>query len=152
MNFDPKLVDEWVAIWNSYDLDQIPPLFLADERVTYFSSEKEGAVKGFQALMDHHRGFGFVEGGKESPNKLWLEDVHVATYDASAVVTAIWFFRRVGTSPEGPRHPRLRPRRRRFPHRPRQLLKLLSCMTSPMAGALTLSRMILNIGNVSRLG
>jgi hypothetical protein len=97
MNFDPKLVDEWVAIWNSYDLDQIPPLFLADERVTYFSSEKEGAVKGFQALMDHHRGFGFVEGGKESPNKLWLEDVHVATYDASAVVTAIWFFRRGGS-------------------------------------------------------
>jgi len=39
MKFDPKLVDEWVAVWNSYDLDQVPKLFLDDERVTYFSFE-----------------------------------------------------------------------------------------------------------------
>jgi len=97
MKFDPKLVDEWVAVWNSYDLDQVPKLFLDDERVTYFSSEKEGAVKGFHALMDHHRGFGFVEGGKVSPNKLWLEDVDVASFEDSAVVTAIWFFKRGGS-------------------------------------------------------
>jgi hypothetical protein len=25
--------------WNSYDLDQVPRLFLDDERVTYFSTE-----------------------------------------------------------------------------------------------------------------
>jgi ketosteroid isomerase-like protein len=97
MKFDPKLVDEWAAIWNSYDLSKVPELFLDDGRVTYFSSEKEGAVKGFQALMDHHRGFGFVEGGKASLNKLWLEDVDIADFGDSAVVTAIWYFRRGGS-------------------------------------------------------
>ena len=98
MEFNPKLVDEWVAIWNSYDLSKVPDLFLDDDRVTYFSSEKEGAVIGFDALLEHHREFGFVEGGKDSPNSLWLEDVHVAAYDSSAVVTAIWYFSRGGSS------------------------------------------------------
>ena len=104
MKFDAKLVDEWVAIWNSYDLSRVPDLFLEDERVTYFSSEKEGAVIGFDALVEHHREFGFVEGGKESPNRLWLEDIHVAAYDSSAVVTAIWYFSR-GGSPDAQRGP-----------------------------------------------
>jgi ketosteroid isomerase-like protein len=94
MKFDPKLIDEWVAIWNNYDLNQVPNLFLEDERVTYFSSEKEGAVKGFKALMDHHRAFGFVEGGKSSPNKLWLEDIDIVDFGDSVVATAIWFFKR----------------------------------------------------------
>ena len=94
MKFDPKLIDEWVAIWNNYDLNQVPNLFLEDERVTYFSSEKEGAVKGFKALIDHHRRFGFVEGGKSSPNKLWLEDIDIADFGDSTVATAIWFFKR----------------------------------------------------------
>ncbi|MEE8355605.1 MAG: hypothetical protein V3S09_07225 [Candidatus Bathyarchaeia archaeon] len=97
MEFDPKLVDEWVAIWNSYDLSKVPDLFLDDGRVTYFSSEKEGAVIGFDALVEHHRDFGFVEGGKESPNRLWLEDVDIASFENSAVVTAIWYFRRGGS-------------------------------------------------------
>ena len=35
-------VDAWVEIWNTYDLNQVDKLFLQDERVTYFSSEKEG--------------------------------------------------------------------------------------------------------------
>jgi ketosteroid isomerase-like protein len=104
MEFDPKLVDKWVAVWNNYDLDQISKLFLNDERVTYFSSEKEGAVKGFEALMDHHRGFGFVEGGKASPNKLWLEDLDIAEFEGAAVVNGIWYFRRGGsdTDQKGP--------------------------------------------------
>jgi ketosteroid isomerase-like protein len=97
MEFDQKLVDEWVAIWNSYDLSKVPDLFLEDERVTYFSSEKEGAVVGFDALTEHHRKFGFVEGGKESPNRLWLEDINIAVYEGSAVVTAIWYFSRGGS-------------------------------------------------------
>ena len=104
MEFDPKLVDEWVAIWNNYDLSKVPDLFLEDERVTYFSSEKEGAVIGFDALMEHHREFGFVEGGKESPNRLWLEDINIAVYEGSAVVTAIWYFSR-GGSPETQKGP-----------------------------------------------
>ena len=104
MEFDPKLVDEWVAIWNNYDLSKVPELFLNDANVSYFSSEKEGAVVGFDALMEHHREFGFVEEGKESPNRLWLDDINIAVYEGSAVVTAIWYFRR-GGSPEAQKGP-----------------------------------------------
>lgn len=94
MVFDPKLVDDWVSIWNSYDLSMVEKLFLNDARVTYFSSEKQGAVKGIDALIEHHLEFGFVEGGKDQPNSLWLEDTDIEAFEGSAVVTAIWFFRR----------------------------------------------------------
>ena len=87
-------VDAWVEIWNTYDLNQVDKLFLQDERVTYFSSEKEGAVIGIDAVREHHRGFGFVEGGKDQPNKLWVEDLHTSAFEESAVVTGIWFFER----------------------------------------------------------
>ena len=98
-----KWVDAWVEIWNSYDLNQVGKLFLQDERVTYFSSEKEGAVIGAEAVREHHRGFGFVEGGKDQPNKLWVEDLQTSTFEDSAVVTAIWFFQRPdGTVQRGP--------------------------------------------------
>ena len=99
MKFDPKLVDDWVAIWNNYNLDQVPILFLNEPNVTYFSSEKEGVVLGFDAVIEHHKEFGFIEGGKKSPNRLWLENVHIAEFEDSVVVTGIWFFNR-GGSPE----------------------------------------------------
>jgi len=95
--FNPKIVDEWVRFWNAYDLDQVPKLFLKDDRVTYFSSEKQGVVKGYDALVKHHEGFGFVKGGKNpQPNKLWLEDMDVEDFGDSAIVCAIWFFQRPG--------------------------------------------------------
>jgi len=102
--FDPGLIDEWVEIWNSYDLSRVRELFLDDGRVTYFSSEKEGIVKGIEAMVEHHREFGFVPGGKDSPNSLWLEDVDVEEFEASAVVTAIWCFKRgeTGALQRGP--------------------------------------------------
>jgi len=89
-----KYVDNWVETWNTYDLNQVEKLFLQDDRVTYFSSEKEGVIIGFDAVREHHREFGFVEGGKEQPNKLWVEDLHSSTFGKTAVVTAIWFFQR----------------------------------------------------------
>ncbi len=92
--FDAELVDNWISLWNNYDLDEVHNLFLNDDRVTYFSSEKEGIVKGFQALIDHHREFGFIKGGKSSLNKLWLEDIDIEFFNDSAIVTGIWFFRR----------------------------------------------------------
>jgi len=95
--FDPGLVDAWVAVWNSYDLSKVRELFLDDSRVTYFSSEKRGVVRGLEALLRHHEEFGFVEGGKEQSNTLWLEDVQIDVFDDSAVVTAIWCFRRGGS-------------------------------------------------------
>lgn len=81
-----NLVDEWVSIWNTYDLSKVEELFLNDGRVSYFSSEKEGAVRGIHALIEHHRDFGFVPGGKQQPNKLWLEDIHIEEYSTCAVV------------------------------------------------------------------
>ena len=92
--FNRKSVDDWVSIWNSYDLSRVDRLFLNDPRVTYFSSERRGLIKGIDALIKHHEGFGFVRGGKVQPNKLWLEDVDVEDFGKTAIVTAIWCFRR----------------------------------------------------------
>jgi hypothetical protein len=95
--FSERLVDEWVEIWNNYNLDRVREIFLDDERVTYFSSEKEGLIKGIDNLVEHHREFGFVEGGKETGNKLWLEDLAIEEFESSVVVKADWVFQRQGS-------------------------------------------------------
>lgn len=104
MVFSEAVVDEWVEIWNNFDLDMVEKLFLNDERVTYFSSEKEGLIKGIDSLVEHHRGFGFVEGGTETGNKLWLEDVAIEEFGELVVVKADWLFQRKGsdTQQRGP--------------------------------------------------
>jgi len=104
LEFDADLwVNTWVSIWNTYDLNQVDVLFLRDERLTYFSSEKEGIIIGIDAVREHHRGFGFVEGGKQQPNKLWVKDVHTETFGTTALVTAIWYFERPdGSVQRGP--------------------------------------------------
>ncbi|MGD2142468.1 MAG: hypothetical protein PVH79_03185 [Candidatus Bathyarchaeota archaeon] len=96
-NFNHSLVEDWVSIWNNYNLSEVRKLFIDDERVTYFSSEKEGVIKGIEALVNHHREFGFVPGGKEQSNKLWLEEIDIESYKECAIVTAIWCFRRGGS-------------------------------------------------------
>ncbi len=102
-NFNPEeLVQAWTTMWNSYNLSLVDQLFLADSRVTYFSSEFEGLITGIKALRDHHKGFGFVEGGKENPNKLWVEDLHTTVYDSSAIINGIWFFRKGATDSNKP--------------------------------------------------
>lgn len=95
--FDPRLVDEWVKFWNTYDLTQMNRLFLTDNHATYFSSEKQGIVRGHDALTKHHEGFGFVPGGKQSGNRLWLEAAGHDDFGGSAVVTAIWCFQRANS-------------------------------------------------------
>lgn len=98
-----KWVEKWVKFWNTYDLNQVDELFLKDDRLTYFSSEKEGAILGIDAVREHHKGFGFVAGGKEQSNKLWVEDLHYAEFDSLEVVTGIWFFQRSdGSKQRGP--------------------------------------------------
>ena len=87
-------VDAWVAMWNSYDLSMVDKLFITDSTVTYFSSEKEGLIRGIDAVREHHAEFGFVEGGTVQENRLWLEDVQTDIFGKTAVVTGIWFFRR----------------------------------------------------------
>jgi hypothetical protein len=90
-----RLIIRWTRFWNSYDLDELEALFVMDERVTYFSSEKQGLLRGPEALRRHHAGFGFVPGGKVSANSLWLEQVAEDRLDRGAtLITAIWCFRR----------------------------------------------------------
>ena len=97
MVFSKTVVDEWVDIWNNFNLDMVKKLFLDDERVTYFSSEKMGLIKGIDSLVEHHREFGFVEGGKETGNKLWLEGVEIEEFGEFIIVKADWLFQRKGS-------------------------------------------------------
>ncbi|MFQ5792438.1 MAG: hypothetical protein ACE5JI_18365 [Acidobacteriota bacterium] len=91
--FDAEgLVEAWVTLWNTYDLSLVDELFLADSRVTYLSSEKEGLIKGIEAVRDHHVQFGFVDGGKEPEQELWVEELNWNDYGTAAVVTGVWFF------------------------------------------------------------
>jgi ketosteroid isomerase-like protein len=82
----------WVDLWNTRDLSKVDELFLADSRVTYFSSEREGLIQGAAAVREHHEGFGFVEGGIEPEQELWVEDIQSSVYGTVAVVTAVWSF------------------------------------------------------------
>jgi hypothetical protein len=104
LGFDQgKWVDAWVKMWNSYDLDEVDRLFLQDQRLSYFSSEKEGVIQGIAAVREHHVGFGFVPGGKSQPNRLWLEEVQADEFADVVVVTAIWFFQKEsGEEQRGP--------------------------------------------------
>ncbi len=86
--------DAWVDMWNCYDLDRVESLFLDDARLTYFSSETEGLIRGIDAVIEHHKGFGFVPGGKDQPNRLWLEALHQEGFGSTVVVGGIWFFQR----------------------------------------------------------
>jgi hypothetical protein len=90
-----SLIVAWEKSWNTYDLDEVQHLFVNDSSVTYFSSERAGLIHGIDSLVRHHKGFGFLSGGKTSPNKLWLTEIRYLP----AAVTAIWHFQRPG-SPE----------------------------------------------------
>jgi hypothetical protein len=92
-----RWVKAWVKMWNSYDLREVDRLFLTDGRLTYFSSEKEGVIRGIDAVREHHHGFGFVEGGVRRGNRLWVEDLEVRDYGAAVVAGGVWFFQRKGT-------------------------------------------------------
>jgi ketosteroid isomerase-like protein len=95
--FKQNIIEEWVKIWNTYDLSQVEKLFLNDARVTYFSSEKQGIIKGIDALVKHHEDFGFVNGGKTHSNKLWLEGIDIEDFGDAVIVLAIWCFQRGGS-------------------------------------------------------
>ena len=90
-----EILGRWVSMWNSYDLSMVDSLFLTDARLTYFSSEKEGLLHGIEAVREHHVGFGFVEGGKDQDNELWLEDLQSQSFGEVTTVEGIWFFRSV---------------------------------------------------------
>jgi hypothetical protein len=58
----------------------------------YFASDTQGVLEGYDAVRSHHRAMGFLPGGFQPERELWLEDVLVADFDESAVVTGIWHF------------------------------------------------------------
>jgi hypothetical protein len=88
------LIKEWERMWNTYDLSQVDRLFAADQSVTYFSSEYAGIIRGIEALRNHHAKFGFVSGGKQSGNKLWLDETRYELQGNTCLVTATWYFQR----------------------------------------------------------
>lgn len=95
-----RLIDRWVAMWNSYDLREVDSLFVSDSTASYFSSEYRGAIRGLGELRKHHERFGFVVGGKQQANRLWLEDVVMTpTGGGGSLVTAQWRFQRPGGAP-----------------------------------------------------
>ena len=87
-----SVIVRWEQLWATYDLDDLDEVFLQEPGLSYFSSEKEGIIQGFDAIVEHHEGFGFANGGATPPMQLWLEDRHVFVHGAAAVVTAIWVF------------------------------------------------------------
>ena len=88
------MVEQWVMMWNRYDLSLVDSLFVRNEGATYFSSEKQGLIRGIDAIREHHRSFGFVAGGKKQDNRLWVEDLHSGWYSGAIVVTGVWYFKK----------------------------------------------------------
>ena len=100
--FDAELeIADWLEAWNTRDLSRVDELFLNDSGVTYFSSEREGLIRGFAAIRDHHASFGFVPAGDTPADELWVEDIHVSVYPMSAVVAGIWYFGDRAAGPHG---------------------------------------------------
>ena len=88
--FNNSVIKQWVDSWESYDLNMVDKLF--HKNITYFSSEKEGLIKGLENVREHHAGFGFVPGGIKHANKLWLEDIIISDHFNVVIVSAIWYF------------------------------------------------------------
>lgn len=93
-------IDQWVNLWATYDLNMIDDIFLNSETLTYFSSEKEGLITGYEQLHPHHVGFGFVDGGKQPKITLWLEDIETRIQGGTAMVAAIWYNTDYGAAKE----------------------------------------------------
>jgi hypothetical protein len=86
------LLAEWLDLWATYDLDRLPDVFWRDPGLTYFSSERRGLLRGYEALIPHHAGFGFVAGGAPPRQSLWLDEVNIVLHPGAAVVDAVWYF------------------------------------------------------------
>jgi hypothetical protein len=85
------ILNNWLNLWATYDLNLLPDIFLQSDKLTYFSTEKKGVIKGYKQMYPHHKSFGFAEGGAQPKITLWLEDIQPRIYGETAVVTAIWY-------------------------------------------------------------
>jgi hypothetical protein len=86
------LLDAWVEVWTTFDLDMVSDIFIQDERLTYFSSEVEGLLKGFPRIVEHYRGFGFEPGGGVTESVIWVDEVEIVDFGDTAFIGAIWYF------------------------------------------------------------
>ncbi|MBM4183328.1 MAG: amidohydrolase family protein [Gemmatimonadetes bacterium] len=86
------LLDAWLAMWRPYDLDQVAALFVNDDALSYFPSDREGLIQGYAAVRGYLEGLGFVSGGFQPESEMWLEEVTVSDFGESAVVGAVWYF------------------------------------------------------------
>jgi imidazolonepropionase-like amidohydrolase len=100
-----ELLDSWLAMWRRYDLDPARDLFLNADALTYFPSDEEGLIAGFEAVLEYHEGQGFTSGGFDPDGELWLEDVTIADLGESAVIGGIWYFGSRVNRPEAGRGP-----------------------------------------------
>ncbi len=86
------IIDTWLTLWKTYDLNLLDDIFITSEELTYFSSEKKGLIQGFSKMKPHHEAFGFTDGGKTPEKSLWLENITTNIYGETAMVGAIWYF------------------------------------------------------------
>jgi hypothetical protein len=86
------LLEAWLGMWRRYDLDQVDDVFVDDDAVTYFASDREGLIEGIDAIRAYHADLGFVAGGFQPESELWLEQVTIADFGESAVIGATWYF------------------------------------------------------------
>jgi imidazolonepropionase-like amidohydrolase len=86
------VLEGWLGMWREYDLDRVAELFVNDDALSYFPSDREGAIEGFTEVLEYHRELGFTPGGFDPDNELWLEQVMISDFEDSAVVTAVWHF------------------------------------------------------------
>jgi len=85
-------LDGWLRAWRRYDLDGLADVLLQDRALTYFANDEEGTLEGFDAVRAYYEGLGFVSGGFQPENELWLQDVLVADFEETAVISAVWHF------------------------------------------------------------
>jgi hypothetical protein len=85
-------LDGWLRAWRRYDLDGLADVLLQDRALTYFANDEEGTLEGFDAVQAYYEGLGFVSGGFQPENELWLEDILIADFEETAVVSAVWHF------------------------------------------------------------
>jgi imidazolonepropionase-like amidohydrolase len=87
-----QALEAWLGLWRRFDLESLGDVFLQDPALTYFASDSDGLIEGYEAVRAYHEQAGFVSGGFQPEQELWLEDVVIADFDDSAVISGVWHF------------------------------------------------------------
>jgi len=87
-----EALEGWLGLWRRYDIELLDDVYLEDATMTYFPSDEEGLIEGFDAVVEYHREQGFVAGGARPEQQLWLEDTVIAGFEESAVISAVWHY------------------------------------------------------------